>query len=168
MPCGTWTPEFPKPIPAKVAAYITASRAASSPASVTARTRYAPSNRSASTQAKSLYGFAPCASGRASGVAGRSRWRYGFAVNDSRACARTSNPLQATTAEGNVRVASGSTTPSVGRSRRDEIPVLMSCASKSKIAIPVHSLPVPEVVGQAMCGASGPGTGAASPYGALT
>ncbi len=34
--------------------------------------------------------------------------------------------------------------------------------------MPVHSLPVPEVVGQAMCGLSGPGTGRASPMGALT
>ncbi len=58
--------------------------------------------------------------------------------------------------------------PSVGRSRREAIPVLTLCATKSKIVIPVHSLPVPEVVGQAMCGASGPGTGAPSPSGLLT
>jgi len=56
--------------------------------------------------------------------------------------------------------------PSIGRRRRDAIPVFTSCASKSKIAMPVHSLPVPDVVGQAMCGASGPGTAAPSPSGA--
>ncbi len=93
---------------------------------------------------------------------------YGLAVNDSSACASTSKPLDATTAPGSVRVASGSTIPRVGRRRRDAIPVLTSCTSKSKIAIPVHSLPVPDVVGQAMCGASGPGTGAPFPSGAFT
>ena len=36
------------------------------------------------------------------------------------------------------------------------------------MAMPVHSLPVPQVVGQAMCGLSGPGTGAPPPMGALT
>jgi hypothetical protein len=34
--------------------------------------------------------------------------------------------------------------------------------------MPVHSLAVPKVVGQAMCGLSGPGIGRASPTGALT
>ncbi len=89
-------------------------------------------------------------------------------MKDSSACASTSKPLDATTVAGSVRVASGSTIPSVGRKRRDAIPVFTSCASKSKIVMPVHSLPVPDVVGHAMCGLSGPGTGAPSPSGALT
>jgi alcohol dehydrogenase class IV len=40
--------------------------------------------------------------------------------------------------------------------------------SKSKMAIAVHSLAVPKVVGQAMCGLSIPGTGTALPIGAFT
>ena len=36
------------------------------------------------------------------------------------------------------------------------------------MVMPVTSLPVPEVVGQAMCGLSGPGTARPSPTGALT
>jgi hypothetical protein len=34
--------------------------------------------------------------------------------------------------------------------------------------MPVTSLPVPAVVGHAICGLSGPGTGLPSPMGALT
>jgi len=41
-------------------------------------------------------------------------------------------------------------------------------ASKSKMVMPVHSEPVPQVVGQAICGLSGPGTGLPAPMGALT
>ena len=36
------------------------------------------------------------------------------------------------------------------------------------MAMPVLSLPVPAVVGQATCGGSGPGTGAPAPTGVLT
>ena len=76
-------------------------------------------------------------------------------------------PLAATTSPGRVWVTRGSTTASDGRSRGPAIPVLAWCASQSKFAMPVSSLPVPEVVGQAMWGASGPGMGRASPSGAL-
>jgi hypothetical protein len=48
------------------------------------------------------------------------------------------------------------------------MPVLAFMASKSKIAIPVHSLPVPQVVGHAMCGFRGPGTAWPPPIGAFT
>ena len=40
------------------------------------------------------------------------------------------------------------------------MPVFAWSASQSKIAMPVTSLPVPDVVGHATCGASGPGIGA--------
>jgi hypothetical protein len=55
----------------------------------------------------------------------------------------------------------------VGRKWRETMPVLAFMDKRSKIAIPVHSLPVPEVVGQAMCGLSGPGTGWPPPIGAF-
>ena len=48
------------------------------------------------------------------------------------------------------------------------MPVFAFIASRSKIAMPVASEPVPEVVGHAMCGFSGPGTGLPSPTGAFT
>ena len=48
---------------------------------------------------------------------------------------------------------------SVGRSARRRDAGLRVHRKQSKIAIPVTSLPVPEVVGHAMCGVSGPGTG---------
>ena len=54
----------------------------------------------------------------------------------------------------------GSTRASDGSSRLDAIPVFALSDSRSKTAIPVCSLPVPLVVGHAMCGLSGPGTGA--------
>ena len=53
-----------------------------------------------------------------------------------------------------MAVASGSITASVGRSRREAIPVLACSASTSHTAMPVSSLPVPQVVGQARCGGS--------------
>ena len=90
------------------------------------------------------------------------------AVNDSSACESTSMPDAATTAAGSVCVTRGSTSASVGRKRGDAMPVFTSSASQSKIAMPVTSLPVPDVVGHPMCGASGPGTARASPTGALT
>ena len=48
------------------------------------------------------------------------------------------------------------------------MPVLAPISTKSKIATPVVSLPVPAVVGMATSGFNGPGTGRASPIGALT
>ena len=41
-------------------------------------------------------------------------------------------------------------------------------ARKAKMAIPVVSDPVPDVVGQAMCGFTGPGTFCPPPIGAFT
>ena len=56
-----------------------------------------------------------------------------------------------------------------GRTQRGEAMPVFACSdSRSKIAMPVTSLPVPDVVGHAMCGVSGPGTGWPSPTGALT
>ena len=89
-------------------------------------------------------------------------------MNDSSAWQRTSKPLAATTIAGSVRVHVGSMSASVGRRRREAMPVLTLSVRSSKTAMPVHSLPVPQVVGQAMCGGSGPGTGVPSPTGALT
>ena len=48
------------------------------------------------------------------------------------------------------------------------MPVLASISSRSKTAMPVHSDAVPKVVGHAIWGFNGPGTGFASPIGALT
>ena len=74
----------------------------------------------------------------------------------------------ATMVSGSVRVTSGSTSPVVGFNQRDWMPVFAFSASRSKIAMPVASEPVPAVVGQAMWGLSAPGTGLPSPTGALT
>ena len=69
-----------------------------------------------------------------------------------------SKPVDATTFDGSVRVTSGSTSAIVGISRREMMPVFAFSDDSVKIAIPVVSEPVPIVVGQAMCGLSGPGT----------
>ena len=65
-------------------------------------------------------------------------------------------------------VVSGSMSATVGRSARCAMPVFTWRSSRSKMAMPVHSLPVPDVVGQAMWGFRGPGTGWPSPMGAFT
>ncbi len=80
-------------------------------------------------------------------------------MSDSSAWLSWSKPLAATTELGKVSVQSGSTSATVGRSRREAIPVLVFNSARLKMAMPVHSLPVPHVVGQAMWGASGPGIG---------
>ena len=49
--------------------------------------------------------------------------------------------------------------PIAGRSARWAMPVLACIVDRSKIATPVVSLPVPAVVGMAISGLSGPGTG---------
>ena len=77
-------------------------------------------------------------------------------MNDSKACDSTSSPEQATTWAGSVSVQSGSTSASVGRSAAEAMPVFADIDSRSKIAMPVTSLPVPEVVGQAMWDSTGP------------
>src|SRR5690606_24743994 len=117
----------------------------------------------ASAQAMSLYGLAPCEAGRCLGWAGRARFVKGRAVNDSTEWQRTSKPLQATTLAGMVRVTVGSMRPRTGRIRLDTIPVFACIDVRSKIAIGVHSEPVPEVVGTAISGFRGPGTGFALP-----
>ena len=127
-----------------------------------------PSSRSASRQPRSLHGFAPWLMGRRFGGSDTARRVWGRAVYDSRAWDNTSSPLHATTSPGKLSVQSGSMSASVGRSAGDAMPVFASIARRSKIAIPVTSLPVPEVVGHAMCGVSGPGTGSPSPTGLLT
>ncbi len=91
----------------------------------------------------------------------------GRAVYDSSAWHSTSNPLAAITMGGSVRVAVGSTSASDGRSRREAIPVFALSSRSSNTAMPVHSLPVPHVVGHATSGGSGPGTARPSPTGAL-
>lgn len=67
-----------------------------------------------------------------------------------------------------MRVLSQSTMPSVGRTYFDAMPVFTRRDTRSKIATPVVSLPVPAVVGIAISGLSGPGTGFPRPIGALT
>ncbi len=53
-------------------------------------------------------------------------------------------------------------------SLREAMPVFTCIESRSKIAMPVHSDPVPQVVGQAMWGLRGPGTAFPLPMGAFT
>jgi len=74
----------------------------------------------------------------------------------------------ATTPPGKVSVVVGSTIASEGLSMGDAMPVFSPTDFRSTIAMPVVSLPVPHVLGQAMCGLSRPGIGFALPMGALT
>ena len=67
-----------------------------------------------------------------------------------------------------VIVLSESTIPRVGFRYLWAIPVFAFFWTKSKMATPVVSLPVPAVVGIAINGFKGPGTGLPSPIGALT
>ncbi len=92
----------------------------------------------------------------------------GIAVNDSIAWLRMSSPLEAATSGGIVRVFSGSSRPMVGFSRRFAMPVFACSFVRSKMLTPVVSLPVPAVVGIAMSGLRGPGTGSPLPIGGLT
>ena len=92
----------------------------------------------------------------------------GIAVNDSIAWLRMSRPLDAATCGGMVRVFSGSSMPSVGLSRRLAMPVFACSFVRSKMLTPVVSLPVPAVVGIAISGLSGPGTGRPLPIGGFT
>ena len=48
------------------------------------------------------------------------------------------------------------------------IPVFAFIDCRLKMAMPVVSDPVPDVVGQAMCGLTGPGTFCPAPIGAFT
>jgi len=62
----------------------------------------------------------------------------------------------------------GSTIASDGLSSGEAMPVFSPTDVRSTMVMPVVSLPVPQVVGQAMCGFSRPGMGFARPIGALT
>ena len=79
-----------------------------------------------------------------------------------------SKPVDATTFAGNVAVTSGSINATVGIRRREMIPVFAFNDVNVKIAMPVASDPVPDVVGHAMCGFTGPGTRWPPPIGAFT
>src|SRR5262245_33202310 len=116
----------------------------------------------------SLIGLEPWYAGRRAGRSGRRRDVYGTAVNDSIAWLRMSSPLEAVTCRGMVFVFCGSRRPSVCFSLLLAIPVFACISVRSKMLTPVVSLPVPAVVGTAISGLSGPGTGIALPIGAFT
>ena len=103
------------------------------------------------------------------GLVGRGvRSLYGIAVHDSRLWQSTSRPDEACTAEGIVRVLRGSQIPKVGLRARCAIPVFTFLATKSNIAVPVVSLPVPAVVGTAIRGRRGLVIGRPRPKGTFT
>jgi len=81
-----------------------------------------------------------------------------------------SKPVAATIFAGSVLVTSGSIRATVGISRREMMPVFAFIDCRLKMEMPMVSEPVPEVVGQAMCGltCSEPGTFWPAPMGALT
>ncbi|KAF7174493.1 hypothetical protein CNMCM6106_008935 [Aspergillus hiratsukae] len=91
-----------------------------------------------------------------------------MAVQDSSEWQRTSRPEEAWTAEGMVRVLSGSQMPRVGLRLRCAMPVLAFLDTRSKMAVPVVSEPVPAVVGTATSGRRAFVTGSPLPRGALT
>ncbi len=79
-----------------------------------------------------------------------------------------SKPVAAIAYFGSVAVTVGSISATSGISRREMMPVFAFSERRLKIAIPVVSEPVPEVVGHAMCGLTGPGTFCPPPIGAFT
>ncbi len=79
-----------------------------------------------------------------------------------------SKPVAATIFAGSVFVTSGSISAMVGMRRREMIPVFAFIDCRLKMEMPVVSEPVPDVVGQAMCGLTGPGTFWPAPIGAFT
>lgn len=87
---------------------------------------------------------------------------------DSSEWQRTSRPEEAWTALGMVRVLRGSQIPRVGLSARCATPVLAFLDTRSKMAVPVVSEPVPAVVGTATSGFKGLVIGRPLPRGALT
>ena len=148
-------------MPASIAAYIISVRASVSDASVTARTRNLPTPCSASVASMSENGFAPCETGRAMPFAGLRRRGYARAVSDSSAWLMQSKPVAATALRGNVAVTAGSISATSGIRRREMMPVFAFSERRLKIAMPVVSEPVPDVVGQAMCGLTAAGNAAA-------
>ena len=155
-------------MPASIAAYIISVRASLSVASATARTRYFPTLSNACAASASENAFAPCDTGRCTPWAGFKRRGHTLAVIDSSAWLMQSNPVAATTLAGNDFVTSGSTSATVGIRRREMMPVFAFSDVSVKIAMPVVSDPVPEVVGHAMCGLTAPGARCPAPIGALT
>lgn len=100
-------------------------------------------------------GLAPWYAGRLIGFDGRGVLSLkGMAVHDSKAWHKTSKPDEACTADGIVRVLSGSTMPRVGFKLRCAIPVFARLETRSNIAVPVVSEPVPAVVGTAISGSN--------------
>lgn len=91
-----------------------------------------------------------------------------MAVQLSKLWHRTSRPELAWTAEGMVRVFRGSHIPRVGLRLRCAMPVLARLETRSKIAVPVVSDPVPAVVGTAIRGSSFFSIGSPFPNGAFT
>ncbi len=79
-----------------------------------------------------------------------------------------SKPVAATAFFGSDAATVGSISATSGIRRREMMPVLALSERRLKIAMPVVSEPVPEVVGQAMCGFTGPGTFCPPPIGAFT
>ena len=89
-------------------------------------------------------------------------------VYASSACMSASMPVAAVTPGGHETVSAGSTIASAGRRCRCETPVFVPRRGKSTTATVVTSEPVPEVVGSATSGSTGPGTGVPRPIGAFT
>jgi hypothetical protein len=79
-----------------------------------------------------------------------------------------SRPVAAVTPGGHDTVRDGSTIASDGRRCAWETPVFVPSRGKSTIATVVTSDPVPDVVGRATTGRTGPGTGRPAPVGAFT
>ena len=77
-------------------------------------------------------------------------------------------PVDAVTPAGHETVSAGSTIASAGRRYWCEMPVFVPSRGKSMIATVVTSEPVPDVVGSATIGRTGPGTARPAPIGALT
>lgn len=137
--------------------------------SFTARGRYLTQSFSAFIEKMSLIGLAPWYAGRKMGLVGLGTLSvYGMAVQLSSEWHSTSNPELAFTAAGMVRVLSGSQMPIVGFRLRWAMPVLARLETRSKIAVPVVSEPVPAVVGTATRGFNGLSIGLPLPNGALT
>lgn len=117
----------------------------------------------------SLMGLAPWYDGLNMGFVGRGvRSLKGMAVHDSREWQRTSRPELDLTADGMLAVLRGSHIPSVGFRFRWAMPVFALLETRSKMAVPVVSLPVPAVVGMAMSGWSLRSMGRPLPRGAFT
>lgn len=87
---------------------------------------------------------------------------------DSKLWQSTSNPELTCTAGGIVLVFSGSHMPKVGFNALWAMPVFAFLATRSKIAVPVVSEPVPAVVGTAIRGERAFVMGLPLPSGALT